>query len=124
MSTPPLFAFKPISYTPITADHPWVMKVSRTEHEGTDKALTGQQTARKDKAMKIEVLRDQNGLNRSCRKYSHIKSRITPEETTQYLERKKVRERQRIEDAMKRETAEMQECTFHPVCTRTYRRPY
>jgi hypothetical protein len=120
-----LFTFKPISYTPITADHPWVMRVGRNEPEITEPPQATRQR-RKEKTMKInnEVLIDQNVTNRSCERYSHVKSRISPEETAKYLERKKVRERQKIEDELKRETEEMQECTFHPVITRTFRKPY
>lgn len=117
-----LFTFKPIAYTPITADHPWVMRVG----EITEPPQATRRRMARDKTMKInnEVLMDQNLATRSCQKYSHVKSRITLEETAKYFERKKVRERQKIEDELKRETEEMQECTFHPIITRSFRKPY
>ena len=112
-----LFTFKPIEYSPVVANHPWLRTSGK--HLGQHPAPHEKQNSVKMNNETIEVQRAVKS-----QRYSHVKSRITPEETRKYLERKKVRERQRIEGMLKKETEEMQECTFHPVISRTLKCPY
>ncbi len=49
--------------------------------------------------------------------FAHIRSRISPEETEKYFERKRQREELRIRQQREREELEMAECTFHPKIT-------
>lgn len=49
--------------------------------------------------------------------YSKVKSKITPEETSKYLERKRERETLRVQQMKQKEDLEMLECTFRPrIC--------
>jgi hypothetical protein len=112
-----LFTFKPIEYSPVVANHPWL--------KTSDNQL-GRYPAPMEKQYSVKMNHETIKVQRVPKsgKYAHVKSRITQEETQKYLERKKVRERQRIEELLKRETEEMQECTFHPVISRTWKCPY
>lgn len=46
--------------------------------------------------------------------YSKVKSKITPEETAKYLQRKREREVLRVQRLKEKEDLEMLECTFRP----------
>lgn len=56
-------------------------------------------------------------------KLAHVKSKITPEETRRYFDRKKDRELLRIKLQLEKEVEEMSECTFHPKISQ-YRHKY
>ena len=112
-----LFTFKPIEYSPVVANHPWLR--TSDMHLGQHPVATKKPNSVK---MNNETIEEQRAPK--PQRYAHVKSRINPEETQRYLERKKVRERQRIEGMLKKETEEMQGCTFHPVISRTLKCPY
>jgi hypothetical protein len=50
-------------------------------------------------------------------RWGHVKSKITPEETKRYLERKKEREKLRRRLEEEKEINEMSKCTFRPKIT-------
>ena len=107
-----LFTFRPIEYAPIAPCHPWLNPRENPKEPNVENTV-------KMNNEPVDSYR-----TRKSKKYAHVKSRITPEETSQYLDRKKIRERQRIEQVVKRETEEMQECTFRPVISRSFKHPY
>ena len=112
-----LFRFTPIEYTPVVPNHRWLRPAEES-------AQQPQQTSEGKNTLRMNNERVDSHEAPRSKKYADVKSRISPAETSQYLERKKIRERQRIEQILKRETEEMQECTFHPHITRTFKRPH
>ena len=57
-------------------------------------------------------------------RYGHVESKISPDETAKYLERKRQRESLRLAMEQEREARELAECTFKPQVDHRHRRYY
>lgn len=123
--SPQLFAIKPFAYVPVVVDHPWVLRFDTVPRKKSEDRVESAPTASVKQSPVKENLLTLNGEKitgrRKASKYSSVRSKITPEDTKQFLERKKLREKQRKDAVIQKEVEELQECTFHPIITRTFK---
>ncbi len=68
---------------------------------------------------------DRGGTDRrSSGRYAYVKSKISPEETQEFLKRKEAREYRRLKELADKEVRELQECTFRPNIGKTRKPRY
>jgi len=135
-----LLNFEPINHVPVMPSHPWLSPASipagyspvtcklnpygpfgytKRIVDASSSPIEPMKTRHAGVARyAMENHRSSIGSEKSSRntvaKYAYVKSKITPEETQKYLERKEAREYQRLKALADLEARELQECTFRP----------